>query len=86
MLIKQVGEVNAVRSYQLCGESIDILIGIMDFVFSKLLIDVGAAAYKAAQAKDLNAVLALNEQLNTACVTCHEQYRPNYRKRLPPKQ
>jgi len=38
---------------------------------SKLLIDVGTAAYKAAQAKDLNAVLALNEQLNTACVTCH---------------
>jgi glycine/D-amino acid oxidase-like deaminating enzyme len=30
MLIKQVGEVNAIRSYQLCGESIDILIGIMD--------------------------------------------------------
>ena len=53
---------------------------------SKLLIDVGAAAYKAAQAKDLNAVLALNEQLNTACVTCHEQYRPNYRRRTPPKQ
>ena len=53
---------------------------------SKLLIDVGTAAYKAAQAKDLNAVLALNEQLNTACVTCHEQYRPNYRKRLPTKQ
>ncbi|MDP9115108.1 MAG: hypothetical protein M3O20_15680 [Acidobacteriota bacterium] len=53
---------------------------------SKLLIDVGTAAYKAAQAKDLHAVLALNEQLNTACVTCHEQYRPNYRKRLPPKQ
>jgi len=53
---------------------------------AKLLIDVGAAAYKAAQAKDLNAVLALNEQLNTACVTCHEQYRPNYRRRTPPKQ
>ena len=53
---------------------------------SKLLIDVGTAAYKAAQAKDLNAVLALNEQLNTACVTCHEQYRPNYRRRTPPKQ
>lgn len=53
---------------------------------SKLLIDVGAAAYKAAQAKDLNAVLALNEQLNTACVTCHQQYRPNYRRRTPEKQ
>jgi hypothetical protein len=53
---------------------------------SKLLIDVGAAAYKAAQAKDLDAVLALNDQLNTACVTCHQQYRPNYRRRTPEKQ
>src|SRR5260370_40556611 len=53
---------------------------------SKLLVDVGAAAYKAALAKDLNAVLGLNEQLNTPCGTCHEQCRPNYGKRLPPKQ
>jgi len=30
LLIKQVGENHAIRSYQLCGESIDILIGIMD--------------------------------------------------------
>ena len=48
---------------------------------SKLLVDVGAAAYKAAKAKDLDAVLALNDQLNTACVTCHQDYRP--RPRLP---
>jgi len=52
---------------------------------SKLLIDAGAAAYKAAQAKDLNAVLALNEQIYTACVTCHQEYRPNYRRRTPEK-
>ena len=48
---------------------------------SRALIDVGAAAYKAAQAKDLNAIIALNQQLYTACVTCHEQYRPTYRRR-----
>jgi hypothetical protein len=48
---------------------------------SKLLVEVGAAAFKAAQAKDLPAILALNENLYAACVTCHEQYRPNYRKR-----
>jgi glycine/D-amino acid oxidase-like deaminating enzyme len=30
MLIKQVGEFNAIRSYQLCGESIDTLVGIME--------------------------------------------------------
>jgi hypothetical protein len=48
---------------------------------AKLLVDAGAAAYKAAKAKDLDAVLALNEQLYNACVFCHEDYRPNYRKR-----
>jgi len=48
---------------------------------SKMLVEVGAAAFKAAQDKDLDAVLALNEQLNTACVTCHQQYRPNMRRR-----
>ena len=52
---------------------------------SKLLVDVGAAAYKAALAKDLDGILALNEQLNTACVTCHQQYRTNYRRRPQPK-
>ena len=48
---------------------------------SKMLIDSGAAAYKAASAKDMTAILALNDQLNAACVTCHEQYRPNYHKK-----
>ncbi len=48
---------------------------------SKLLVDVGAAAFKAAKAKDLDGVLALNDQLNTACITCHQDYRPTYRKR-----
>lgn len=51
---------------------------------TKLLVDVGTAAFKAAQAKDLNAVLALNEQLNTACVTCHQDYRPGYGRRRQP--
>ena len=48
---------------------------------ARLLVDAGAAAYKAAKAKNLDAVLALNEQLYNACVYCHEDYRPNYRKR-----
>lgn len=48
---------------------------------AKLLVDVGAAAYKAAQAKDAPALTALSDQLNTACVQCHQDYRPNYRKR-----
>jgi hypothetical protein len=54
---------------------------------SKMLVDVGAAAFKAAQAKNVDAVLALNDQLYAAYVTCHEQYRPGYGKRkLGPPQ
>jgi hypothetical protein len=48
---------------------------------SKMLVDAGAAAFKAAQGKDLPAMLALNDQLYSACVTCHQQYRPGYRRR-----
>ena len=53
---------------------------------AKLLIDVGNAAYKAAKAKDMPAIIALNDQLNTACVTCHEDYRPAYRRRRQQNQ
>ena len=53
---------------------------------AKMLVDAGNAAYKAARAKDLNAIVALNDQLYAACVMCHQQYRPNYRTRLPEKQ
>ena len=47
----------------------------------KLLVDAGTAAYKAARAKDLNAILGLNDQIVTSCTTCHADYRPNYRRR-----
>jgi cytochrome c556 len=49
---------------------------------AKLLLDTGNDAWKAAQAKDVDAIVALNDRLYTACVTCHQQYRPGYRKRL----
>ncbi len=48
---------------------------------SKLLLDVGIAAFKAAKAKDVEALTALNDQLYTSCVTCHADYRTNYRRR-----
>jgi hypothetical protein len=48
---------------------------------SRMLVDAGTAAFKAARAKDMEAVLALNEQLVTSCTTCHMQYRSNYRRR-----
>jgi hypothetical protein len=53
---------------------------------SKMLIDLGTKAYKAAQAKDLDGIRALNDPLNAACVTCHYQYRPGYHRRQAPAQ
>jgi len=44
---------------------------------AKLLVDAGNAAYKAAQAKDGNALAALAGALDASCTTCHKQYRPN---------
>ena len=44
---------------------------------AKLLADVGAAAYKAAEAKDAKALAALTESLDASCTTCHKQDRPN---------
>ena len=48
---------------------------------AKLLWDVGTAVYRAAQAKNLEAIVALNDQLNTACVQCHMDYRQAYGRR-----
>ena len=50
---------------------------------SKMLSDIGAKAYKAAQAKDIDGIRALNDSLNAACVVCHYQYRPGYHRRKP---
>lgn len=44
---------------------------------AKLLIDVGNAAYKAAQAKDANALAGLAGAVDASCTTCHKQFRPN---------
>jgi hypothetical protein len=44
---------------------------------AKMLSEVGSAAYKAAEAKDLSALSALTESLDASCTTCHKQYRPN---------
>ncbi|HTR37810.1 MAG TPA: hypothetical protein VMH80_18005 [Bryobacteraceae bacterium] len=44
---------------------------------ARLLSDAGAAAYKAAQAKDLAALAAVTDSLDASCTTCHKQFRPN---------
>ena len=48
---------------------------------AKLLLDAGSAAYRASVAKDMAAIVALNEELTNACIQCHMDYRPNYRRR-----
>lgn len=50
---------------------------------TKLMIDAGNAAFKAAKNKDLAALTALNDALYASCVTCHADYRKTYRRRLP---
>jgi hypothetical protein len=53
--------------------------------YSKIMIDIGKTAFKAAQAKDLDGIRALNDPLNDVCVNCHLQYRPGYHKRPAPE-
>ncbi len=48
---------------------------------AKLLLEVGNKAYKAARAKDLPALEALNAELYESCQACHVDYRPGYRRR-----
>ena len=53
-----------------------------------LLRDAGRAAYAAAKARDVDGLAALSDQLYLACVTCHVDYRPNFRRpaAAPPAQ
>ena len=48
---------------------------------AKELVDVGTAAYEAAEARDLDAIVALNAPLEAACRDCHQQYHPRYGRR-----
>jgi hypothetical protein len=50
---------------------------------AKLMRDAGAAAYKAAMAKDVAALEAVSDQLYESCTTCHTHFRPNYGRRPP---
>jgi len=48
---------------------------------AKLMLDAGRAAYRAARAKDVAALEAVNDALYTSCTSCHEHYRPGYGRR-----
>jgi len=51
---------------------------------AKLMLDAGRAAFRAARAKDVAALEAVNDQLYTSCTSCHQHYRPNYGRRAAP--
>jgi hypothetical protein len=51
---------------------------------ARLMLDAGRAAFRAAKAKDVAALEALNDQLYVSCTTCHQHYRPNYGARPRP--
>jgi hypothetical protein len=53
---------------------------------AKLLAEAGAAAFRLTKAKDVEGIVALNDQLVTSCTSCHMHYRPNYGRRRPPQQ
>jgi mono/diheme cytochrome c family protein len=42
---------------------------------ARLLVDAGAAVYRAARAKDTKTLLTTDQAINASCVTCHKQYR-----------
>jgi len=48
---------------------------------AQLLLEAGEAAYRAAKDRDVEALVALNDQLYESCVTCHQHYRPGYGRR-----
>jgi hypothetical protein len=48
---------------------------------AKLMLDAGRAAYRAARAKDVAALEAVNDDLYTSCTSCHQHYRPGYGRR-----
>jgi len=53
---------------------------------SKVMVDLAATAYRAALAKDMDGILAVNDKLADSCIACHQQYRANYPRRAPQKQ
>ena len=43
---------------------------------AQLMVAAGAAAFKAANAKDANKLLDIGDDILTACETCHKKYKP----------
>ena len=46
---------------------------------AKALVDAGTVAFKAANAKDVNKLTDVGDDILTACETCHKKYKPDNR-------
>jgi cytochrome c556 len=53
---------------------------------SRWMIEVASKAYKAAQAKNMQGILDLSEDLANTCIKCHLKYRPGYGRGRTPQQ
>jgi hypothetical protein len=51
---------------------------------SKVMIDLATTAYRAALAKDMDGIVAVNDKLADSCIVCHAQYRKDYPRRRTP--
>lgn len=47
-------------------------------VDARLLRDAARDAFRAAQARDVDALIEINDPLYESCVSCHLHYRPDY--------
>src|SRR5438046_9445051 len=50
---------------------------------AKLMLDAGTTAYRAARAKNVDALVDVNDALYQSCVQCHQHYRTNYGRGRP---
>lgn len=48
---------------------------------AQLLVDVATKAFKGAKARDLKSIIDLNDELYESCQSCHEHFRPGYKRR-----
>jgi hypothetical protein len=53
---------------------------------ARTLIRAGAAAYQAAQARDVKALSSAAEAIDASCTDCHRQFRPNVFPNVVPRQ
>jgi hypothetical protein len=54
-------------------------------VDAKLMLDSAADAYAAAQKRDVQGIVMVNERLLESCTSCHKNYRPTYGRKPPPE-